>query len=379
MKYDEPIQDEIKLWIRKLHVMKLTCLIAEAIDAKIGVKEKEKSEILKAMMKEKNLKQAIERHPDQVWPYGQLGNYYIDKLRFKEAIEVTEAAIEKGLDDPMLHFTLATAYYSMGDFQSAEKTILIHLESYPNSDRGHEILGRLYYKAGMAERGIEELEKAFHLNPQNRNVIDCLGPYYLAYGQIDEALDMFKKAIELNPKSYGGYAGLARCYREKRMEREAIQMYEKALMLNIEDDTAFTEVFEVYKEVGIEESDTIKNLREQRNLARNDQDDSHPNITQYHYQKLYEILKAQRIRLIAMQYPTLDVGKLRRMFDSEDDVIIIGNQEIFSRALKKGKYEDYFIDRFAKTFGHATRRGNRMIAENLFHIIVNELELEGSF
>ena len=40
-----------------------------------------------------------------------------------------------------------------------------------------------------------------------------------------------------------------------------------------------------------------------------------------------------------------------------------------------GNYDDLFTDRFAGDFGHATKKGNRLIAENVAkHILNNVLE-----
>ena len=99
------------------------------------------------------------------------------------------------------------------------------------------------------------------------------------------------------------------------------------------------------------------------------------NTIEYHYQRLYKKLNEEGIKYIAMQYPTLDINELKNMFEGDKDIIFISNEENFKKALKKGKYEDYFIDKFADDFGfgHCTPKGNRLIAENVADIILKEL------
>jgi len=40
--------------------------------------------------------------------------------------------------------------------------------------------------------------------------------------------------------------------------------------------------------------------------------------------------------------------------------------------LKKISYNDYFTDMFAGDFGHCTRKGNRLLAENIANVILKE-------
>ena len=73
-----------------------------------------------------------------------------------------------------------------------------------------------------------------------------------------------------------------------------------------------------------------------------------------------------------MQYPTMDVEEIKQMFNGDEDIIFVSNEENFKEALEKGKYEDYFVDNFGGTFGHATSKGNRLIAENVANVILNK-------
>ena len=92
-------------------------------------------------------------------------------------------------------------------------------------------------------------------------------------------------------------------------------------------------------------------------------------IKKYHYRLMYDILKERGIKLVIMQYPTLDVDELKDMFDGGEDIIFISNEENFKKALSMGEYEDYFFDNIRPTFGHATPKGNRLIAENVANVL----------
>lgn len=73
-----------------------------------------------------------------------------------------------------------------------------------------------------------------------------------------------------------------------------------------------------------------------------------------------------------MQYPTLNLDKLKEFFSEDEDIIFVDNRPNFREA-KGDKYNEYFNDKFGITFGHATKKGNRLIAENVADVILEEL------
>lgn len=75
-------------------------------------------------------------------------------------------------------------------------------------------------------------------------------------------------------------------------------------------------------------------------------------------------LRRRGIPMVAMQYPRRPAAPLRELLRGLH-VVVVDNRSIFEEALKRGRYEDYFIDRFAGDFGHCTSRGSRLLAENL--------------
>ena len=73
-----------------------------------------------------------------------------------------------------------------------------------------------------------------------------------------------------------------------------------------------------------------------------------------------------------MQYAMRPLGPLKDMLDSREGIIFVDNEAVFKEALKKGRYEDYFIDRFAGDFGHCTPLGNKIIADNAADVLWKE-------
>ena len=87
--------------------------------------------------------------------------------------------------------------------------------------------------------------------------------------------------------------------------------------------------------------------------------------TRRNMESMARTLRSRGIRLVAMQYPRRPAAPLSELLRGLQDVVVVSNQAAFEGALEGGRYEDYFMDRFAGDFGHCTPKGNRLLAENL--------------
>jgi hypothetical protein len=95
-------------------------------------------------------------------------------------------------------------------------------------------------------------------------------------------------------------------------------------------------------------------------------------IKRHNYQEVKRILDRRGIKLVCAQYPMLKVGELKQIFEGQKGVVFVDNEGIFKEAVKKSGYQKYFIDRFGGEFGHCTREGNRLLAENIVNVILKE-------
>lgn len=80
--------------------------------------------------------------------------------------------------------------------------------------------------------------------------------------------------------------------------------------------------------------------------------------------RLVGMIRERRIPLVLMQYPGVGVGGLREAFKDADGVSFIDNKKTFDAARASGRYEDLFQDQIFGDWGHATPKGNLLIAGN---------------
>jgi len=85
------------------------------------------------------------------------------------------------------------------------------------------------------------------------------------------------------------------------------------------------------------------------------------------YRKIYAIIQKEEIPFLAMQYPLRYRESLSSIFEKGTDIIFISNRNSFRRGIEKDSYRKYFTDRFAGDFGHLTREGNELMADNLIN------------
>lgn len=199
-------------------------------------------------------------------------------------------------------------------------------------------------------------------NTNNKQDYIALGRFYNDQKQMpEEAEKMFKKAIELNPNSADGYIGLGQCYEQQSKLEEAEKMFERAIEI---DSTNILLRLELQ---------SIRSYKEKGRPPEVPKDTLFSKATENNYNLLYQKLNNEGIKLVAMQYPTRSIEELKSMFQGNEDITFVSNEENFEQALQNGKYEDYFIDRCYGSFGHATPKGNQLIAENLANTILKEI------
>ncbi len=252
------------------------------------------------------------------------------------------------------------------------------LEINSNLDKDRLILyqfyrnqGVNYFFQGRFNEAEDAYRKALKIRQYDENGFIDLGICYYQQGKFKEAENAYQKALKINPNNEKIYLFLGAVYRKQNRLEESERMYNKAIQLNSTDlsiydnliwtffklNLSINEIENFYNKVGF--SFELSNVK------------SGYEMTKYHYQKLYQILHKKGIKLIAMQYPLRDVNELKAMFNGSEDIIFVDNEKNFKKALASGRYEDYFVDRFAKEFGHATPKGNNLIAQNLADVILN--------
>ena len=227
------------------------------------------------------------------------------------------------------------------------------IKKYEDESQNYLELWQTYWNHG-AIKAEEMFKKSLEEDPKNAEMYIEFGLFYQYQIKFDKAEDLFKKSIEINPENEKGYVSLGWLYTTQEKFDEAEEMFDKA-----EEMFKIEEMFEK----------TGSSIKVAKNISASE-------VTRYHHRKLYERLNKKGIKYVAMQYPMLDIEEIKQMFNYDENIIFVSNEDSFKEALRNGKYEYYFVDNFGGIFGHATRRGDKLIADNVANVILKELNIE---
>ena len=98
------------------------------------------------------------------------------------------------------------------------------------SASAHYKIGVSYLNEGKAQLAFVEFQKAYELNPKDREVLNAIGIIYLLYfDDTPKAIDFFGKAVIVDPNYSEAYNNLGFSYEKLGQFDKAIPFYKKAV------------------------------------------------------------------------------------------------------------------------------------------------------
>ena len=155
--------------------------------------------------------------------------------RVKDALRVTEAAIEKNPDQPRLLFLKGVYQERLGDRDACVETMQEVIRIDPTNTSALNFLGYLF--AERAER-LDEAErlikKALELKPDDGFYTDSLGWVYYQRKDYKKALETLEKAADIEPKEGVIHEHVADALLKLGQKKPAILRLQKALDVDLE-------------------------------------------------------------------------------------------------------------------------------------------------
>lgn len=305
------------------------------------------------------LREVIRTHPENVWGYIELANLLRNTGRLSEAKSLYQTAlmIEEKVEALV---ELADVYEKIGEEKSAQET-LAHARSI--DPKLTVSFGTQYHHPGRYRDQKAQLQEEVEQNPESDGPLILIANFYRNRGRTREAIAVFEQAIEKNPGNEGSVIELARLYRDIGEVETAESLLQKALVLAPSSDIAYRELANLNRSLGRSEE---ANVFDERADALNPT----PLAT---YRQIRDRVRAKSILFVAVQYPMRSPASLRDILGPDNPVV--DNEAVFREAVAHTTYADYFVDSFAGDFGHATPRGNRLLAENIADTVLKTLRI----
>jgi tetratricopeptide (TPR) repeat protein len=286
----------------------------------------------------------------------------------KPHVKISEDS-KRGTGEEVRYITLGWQYKQRGEFDEAIKSFKKAIEI--NSWNEEAFLGLGY--SCLEVRDYPEMEKAFEkvieINPRNGKARVFLGHmFYCCLGKVSEGEALLKKAIEIEPGNEEAYFELGWFYCQQNMPIPAYGCFRKIIELNPRSEKAYGALATLCAEIG-KQPEAEGYYNKIKELERG----YYNPVTTDNYRKLKKLLDKKAVKLVCVQYPIRSIGTLKEIFYGDAGVLFVDNESIFKEALKRESYKEYFSDMFAGDFGHCTRKGNGLLAENIAEVIAKEV------
>lgn len=151
------------------------------------------------LSQERELREIINKYPENAEAYAQLGNLILLKGEYKEAIKLLNKSLELNPKQKNVYISLSEVYFATGEVNESIKSMEKVIELAPNNAYNYYRLGQLYEKAGFLEKAVSVYKHALELQPDD--LINDEGVTYRINGirkKYFEAYTKAKKRLEQN-------------------------------------------------------------------------------------------------------------------------------------------------------------------------------------
>ena len=184
-----------------------------------------------------HMEKAYADYPGNVNITNYLGAIYRKKENYKSAIELYNGFLSKNPNNEAILYSLAVTNFSAGKETESIKVMKDLLELNPDNADALNYIGYTYADKGVnLDEAESYIKKAMKLAPNTGYIIDSLGWVYYRKGMLNEAIINLELAAELSPEDAAIWDHLGDVYMESGDIPKALKSYEYALKLLNENE-----------------------------------------------------------------------------------------------------------------------------------------------
>ncbi len=368
----------LNAFLEQFRVYKLIKLLSSHIKHKIkeisgnSVKVKNTNDNNQQNNSEDDLKSAKDALIETRLAIRQLQQYQSQALNQTRKQEVSVRLKQLNTKEAELLLFIGEIYRRRGQYNEAEKFLSKMIQKNIPIPDGYVELGRVYKEQKQYGKAVAMFMKSLETQPTVTALME-LARCYEDMGMDDGVMKIYKMVLKTDKVKKNGrtYLEIGEYFRQKNMLKMAEEAYIKGIKNDRFDYYLYAALSDIYHAEGkLKEAERYKDkAKEILKQIRRDVP-----LTIKNYNEIADIVLSRGIKFIAMQYPLRRVTHLKAILNNRTDIIFVENKTNFEQALKHSDYSEYFSDKFAFDFGHCTRKGNRLIAENLSSVIINLME-----
>jgi Tfp pilus assembly protein PilF len=142
----------------------------------------------------------IKKSPGKARGYNNLGNYFKEKGRYGEAIDLYRKALERDPKQLTACFNVGLIYFELRQFNNAADTFSRALEINPKASYIYNNRGNAYGELQQYGKAIQDYAQAIALHPYDADYYFNRGVTRMKIKQYGKAIADFSEAIALNPE-----------------------------------------------------------------------------------------------------------------------------------------------------------------------------------
>jgi len=295
---------------------------------------------------------------------------------FAEAEQLFEQVLEVGRGEIDCREALAYIYERNGEVDRAEAllrgTPLSEAPGHPIYGELDRALGEFLARHGRCSEALPYLDRAaLHQLEAQIPLAFCLDQL----GMAEDGWAVFEQALTRQMRkgtnTIGGpFRKLGELYDAQGQHHRTKEILERGRQMFPDNPTFAGRLARIHEQAGDQEQASMYRQEVQRMAERRSL------LTEQSYDRMARILDRRGVRLVVAGYPRRSIEPATRLFDVRGDIILVDNGPIFDKALEAATYEELFSDECYGDFGHGTRKGNRLIAENVAQSILDALDLQ---
>ncbi len=177
------------------------------------------------------------KYPDSYDASFDLGLCYVETKQYKDAIQVLQAAADRGRKTAELDNLLAEAYENDKQSQKAIDTLREATQLAPGDENNYVDLVALCTNYEAYDIAMEVIEVGLHYHPRSDRLIFQRGVIHAMRSEFDDAERDFQLASELAPEKNLSYVGLGISYMQEGNLPQAIHSLEARIKEKPNDAT----------------------------------------------------------------------------------------------------------------------------------------------
>lgn len=147
---------------------------------------------------------------------------------YSQARTLYRLSLEQGTEKALAHLGIAITAYYLKEYSESESNALKALELNSDLYRAHLFLAYIYARLNDYDNCEAAISRALIIAPNDPDVLSFGGGVYVSRGREKDGIEMLDKAVQINPNDWMAYFNLGSFYFLQKDYKGAVLQYLKS-------------------------------------------------------------------------------------------------------------------------------------------------------